>query len=118
MLHFWSIVRDVTFVATWLGIPIIAFLPRLKNPHDLGRRVVIGALVTWIALLLHLQFIHLPVAQAIADARGNSGYDGAAVSAFTLLFGWVLGLIGSGLAACGYMVFRNLREKRRERRRT
>lgn len=112
MLHFWSIVRDVTFVAVWFGVPFVVFLPRMKRREDIGKRMVISTLVTWVALVLHLWFVHLPVAYALAEARGNKNYDGAAASSMTELFGWVFGLISTAVAAIGYLLIQYARQRR------
>lgn len=111
MTTFMPIVRDVLFFAIWFGFPIIVFLPRLKKPEDIGKRMVVSAFGTWALLILHLELIHRPVAFALAEARGNTSYDGAALSAAVWLFGWAFGVISTAVAACGYLAIQYFKRK-------
>ena len=114
MTTFMPIVRDVLFFGVWFGFPIIVFLPRLKKPQDIGKRMVISIILVWAGLFLHCDFIHVPVGLALAEARGNRNYDGAGYAAAITLFGWAFGLFSTVVTACGYLGIQYLKKRRHE----
>ena len=114
MTTFMHIVRDVLFFAIWFGIPILVFLPRMKKREDIGKRMFISTLLVWLGLFLHCDFIHRPVTMALAEARGDMNYDGAGYGAAITILGWLFGIIGTAVAACGYLAIQYLRRRRHE----
>jgi hypothetical protein len=116
MTTFMPILRDILFFAIWIGFPIAVFLPRMKKPGDIGRRMVMSVLGTWVALILHHQFISSPVSFALAKERGNIGYDGVGANVLIHLFGWMFGVTSTAVVASAYVGIEYLRKKRREHR--
>lgn len=112
MTAYMPIFRDVLFFAIWFGIPILAFVPRMKKREDIGKRMVISTLLVWLGLFLHCDFIHRPVGMALAEARGDKNYDGVGYAAGITTLGWLLGLISTAIVACGYSAIQYLRRRR------
>src|SRR5262245_36363220 len=111
MTTFMPIVRDVLFFAIWFGVPILVLLPRMKKREDIGKRMVISTVATWVALVLHLELVHYPVGQAIARARGETGFDGGLMAGMIPFFGWVFGLIGTVAVVCFQFVVQRVRRR-------
>jgi len=114
MTTFMPIVRDVLFFAIWFGLPVLVFLPRMKKREDIGKRMVISTLLVWLGLFLHCDFIHRPVGMALAEARGDRGYDGVGYAAAITMFGWGFSVISTAVTACGYLAIQYLRRRRHE----
>ena len=116
MLQFWSIASDVSNFMVWFGIPAYVFYRRPKaGARNLGIRFTVGVFGTWFGLLLHREFIGLPVAMARARADGDLMYDGVAVNGALLVLGWVFGLVSSTVALVAFLGFKYFRQRRQQK---
>jgi hypothetical protein len=83
--------------------------------RNLGIRFIVGVLGTWFGLLLHREFIGLPVAMARARADGELMYDGVGTNAALLVLGWIFGLISSTVALVAFFGLKYVRQKRQQK---
>jgi hypothetical protein len=113
MSPFWSVASDVSSLMVWFGIPAYVIYRRPKaGARNLRIRFIVGVLGTWFGLLLHREFIGLPIAMARARADGDLMYDGVAVNGALLVLGWVFGLISSTVALIAFLGFKYVRQRR------
>ena len=116
MLQFWSIGSELTNLLVWFGIPVYVFYRRPKSgDRNLGLRFLVGVLATWFGLLLHREFIGLPVALARAQTRGNLEHDGVGMNAALLVGGWIFGLISSTVALVTFLALRYVRKRQQQK---
>ena len=97
--------------AVCFGIPVLVFIPRLKNvTRDLAQRMVISTLVTWVVLVLYSWFIGLPIAGEVGETHSEAPLRLARMT--ILFYGWIPSVLGTAAAAGGYLVIRSVKTKR------
>jgi hypothetical protein len=106
MTHFLPIVRDALFFVALVAAPILVLLPRIKKRKAIGKAVVISVFLTWLLLVLHVRFVHIPISSAIANARGDRVYDGAAMRVGMEFFGWIPAIASTAGIAGGQILIR------------
>jgi hypothetical protein len=112
VLQFWSAFSDVTTHLIWWGIPLFAFYIRpRRGQRNLTIRFFVGVIGVWLGLLVHREFIGMPVSMARARASGNVDYDGVGMNAALLLGGWILGLLGSFVALTIFLTVRRFQQR-------
>src|SRR5262245_50248820 len=115
MTRFMPIVSDVLIIILLVAVPTVTFLPRLKKPEDIGKRMWISVLGTWAALVLHHWYIGRPVSFALAEAHGNRDYDGMAVSIAIDFFGWIPAVFVTTIATGVYLLIQYVRQRLQKR---
>ena len=112
MTTFMPIVSNVLFVVLLVGVPTVALLSLVKKREDLGKRMAISVFGTWAALVFHHWFLGHPVSLALAEARGNKNYDGAAIAGAIEFFGWIPAVFVTAIATGVYLLIQCFRHKR------
>lgn len=109
------LLSNILFFVIWFGVPVLVFLPRLKQREDMGKRAVLSTILVWVGLNLHFEFIHVDAAYVRAAARTNPHYDPAGSGAMILVGGWIFGIISTVVAAGGYAAIRHFKRRRQEK---